>query len=411
MMKMSQFLILFVLLGITCFAADVAINGKLTTIAATTSNTIDKNDDASDGVGFLYVYGDLNTSVSLSDNVKVVLEIELNDKVSNGASMKNGFKYTGGNGGPNPATVEVDEMYMLIEEFFADALSLKIGSQRLEYSLRNNKRSMVLNSDFTAFKGKYKFEGGFLDLFYGKKFESLQSVNTSSDADVYGLHLEWNFGENIHTIFYANNATFDNAGDDHGNIISVGAGVDLFLLEKKLELYLEVAGQFGALSETVDQNGFGADAGVRWNFIDIGSIKKLWFELNVGYRSGNDGKVDSSVFWNKWASSAGTLLAEGRYASESPLYLGYADDTYLAIRLETGADWTEKLNTGLTVAMYDNTDKNSDPYGIEIDVTAKYKQTENLSFICSFGVFLPDDGLAADGDTIFAIACETVVLF
>ncbi len=411
MIKITQIVILLMFLSFPCFAADIAVNGKLTTVSATTTNTVDKNDKASDSLGFIYVYGDLNTIIKLASNVKAVLEIELNDKVSDGASMKNGVKYTGGNGGPNPSTVEVDELYVLAEDFFVDALSIKIGNHRLEYSLRNNRRSMVINTDFTAFLGKYKFENGFVDLFYGKKFESLQSINTSSDADIYGVHLEWNFSETFHTIFYLNSATMDKMNADHENVVSMGAGIDCILLEKKLELFLEVAVQFGALDETVDRSGLGLDAGIRWNVIEFSFIKKLWIELNVGYRSGEDNETDSSAFWNKWSLSAGTLLAEGRYASESPLYQGYVDDSYLAIRLETGADWSEVVSSGLTIAMYDNSDEDTDPYGVEIDVNTKYKHNESLSLIGNLGLFIPDDGLAANGDLIFAIALETVVVF
>ena len=90
---------MLVFFSISANGADIAINGKLNTWAATTVNTVDKDSKASDSVGFLYVIAELNTTVKLADNVKVVLEIELNDKVSDGASMKSGAKYTGGNGG------------------------------------------------------------------------------------------------------------------------------------------------------------------------------------------------------------------------------------------------------------------------------------------------------------------------
>ena len=402
---------ILVALNVAAYSADVALNGKLNTWAATTTNTIDKDSDASDSVGYLYVLGEMNTTVKIAENIKVVLEIELNDKVSDGASMKNGVKYTGGNGGPTPATVEVDEMYLLIDEFLMDALSVKIGSQRLEYSLRNNRRSMVINSDFTAFKGKFKFEKGFLDLFYGKKTESLQSINTSSDADIAGIHAEFNFNENIHVIGYINYAFMDNSGADHSNVGTIGAGVQYFLLDKSLELYGEIAFQFGDVDEDTSRSGLGADLGARWTFKELGSLKNLFIELNLGYRSGEDNDTDSSSFWNKWALSAGTLLAEGRYASESPLYQAYVDDNYLAIRLETGVNWSDSISSNLTLAYYDRTDEDADPYGVEVDLSNKYKYSENVSFNGHLAVFLPDDGLAADGDTIFAIALETVVVF
>lgn len=411
MKKLLFFSVLFVFLTILAHSADVAISGKLNTWAASTTNTVDKDDDGSDSLGYLYVIGELNSTIKLADNVLVVLEIELNDKVSEGASMRNGVKYTGGNGGPNPATVEVDELFLLIDEFFTDALSLKIGHHRLEYSLRNNRRSMVINSDFTAFKGKYKFEKGYLDLFYGKKSESLQSINNSSDADIIGLHMDWNFNENIHVIGYTNYAFMDNANADRSNVGTIGAGIQYFLLEKKLELFVEAAFQFGDVDENTSRSGVGADAGARYTFKDLGSIKSLFFELNLGYRSGEDTDADSSSFWNKWAFSAGTLLAEGRYASESPLYQAYVDDNYLAIRIEMGADWTEKINSNLVVAIYDNTDEDADPYGVEIDLSTKFKYSENVSFTGMVGLFLPDDSLAVDGDPIFAIALETSVMF
>ena len=406
---------MLVIFSLSANGADIAINGKLNTWAATTVNTVDKDSKASDSVGFLYVIAELNTTVKLADNVKVVLEIELNDKVSDGASMKNGAKYTGGNGGPNPATVEVDEMYLQIDEFFTDALSLKIGSQRLEYSLRGNKRSMLINSDFTAFKGKYKFEKGFVDLFYGKKSESLNINNLNTDTEIYGVHAEFNIFEGLHVIGYANYATMEKVTADNSNVGTIGAGVQYFLLEKALELYGEVAFQFGDVDKNVSRSGVGADFGARWTFKELGSIKNLYVELNAGYRSGEDTDTSKSTkFWNDWALSAGTLLAEGRYASESPLFQNYVANSYLAIRLETGAEFTQKLSSNLTFAYYDNTTESKDPYGLEIDLSTKFKYSENVIFTGHLAAFMPDDGLTSKGaknDTVFAIALETSVVF
>lgn len=83
----------------------------------------------------------------------------------------------------------------------------------------------------------------------------------------------------------------------------------------------------------------------------------------------------------------------------------------MAIRLETGVNWSDSISSNLTLAYYDRTDEDADPYGVEVDLSNKYKYSENVSFNGHLAVFLPDDGLAADGDTIFAIALETVVVF
>jgi hypothetical protein len=399
----------------TVFCADIAVNGKLNTWAVTTVNTTDKDSKGSDSVGFLYVTGELNTTVNLADSIKVVFEIELNDKVSDGASMQKGKKYTGGNGSSNPATVEIDEMYLQIDQMFVDSLSLKVGHQRLEYTLRGNKRSMVINSDFTAFKEKYKFEKGFVDLFYGKKKESLTANVLSSDSEMYGVHGDFNILESLHVIGYANYAVIEIATADNSNVGTIGAGVQYFLLEKALELFGEVAIQFGEVDKKVDRSAFGADLGARWTFKEIGSIKNLFIELNLGYRSGEDTDASKTTkFWNSWAASAGTLIAEGRYASESPLFQNYVPDSYLAIRLETGAAFTEKLSSNLTFAYYDNTDETKDPYGLEIDLSTKFKYSENVIFTGHLAAFMPDDGLTSAGaknDTVFAFALETSVLF
>lgn len=409
MKKLALLLLTFVTLGSAAFAADVAVSGKLTTWAGVEDNASDFSSDGSDSKGYLYVNGELNTSVELADNVKVVLQLELNDKVSNG-NTQNAFSAAGRD------TVEIDEAYVEVNEFLMDSLSLKVGHQLMEYSLRANHRSMLIASDFTAFKGTFKFESGFLDVFYAKAVESLLSVNLSNDADIYGVHVEWNFNENIHVIGYLNNASFDNAGADHGNVISVGAGVDYFLLDKKLELYLEVAGQFGDVDENTSHSGLGLDLGGRWTFPELGSIKGLYVELNVGYRSGQDNDTDSTKFWNGWAARSGALIAEADYNlsstnSDNPMYKGYADDSYLAIRLELGAQWTEKIKSGMLIAMFDNTTEDGDPYGVEVDLCTMYQHTENLSMGAHLGIFLPDDGLAVDGDTVFAFAFETTVAF
>lgn len=400
----------FVALSTAAFSADVAVNGKLTTWAGMESNASDFDSDGSDAVGYLYVNGELNTSVELADNVKVVLELELNDKVANGNSMNSSGGATG------RATVEIDEAYVEIKQMFMEMLTVKIGHQWMEYSLRANHRAMVLATDLTAFKGTFKFESGFLDVFYGKQNETLSSVNLSDDRDIFGVHISWDFNENIHVIGYLNDAMFDNTGADHGNVFSIGAGIDYFLIDKKLELFLEIAFQVGDVNEDVKQSGLGIDAGAKWNFGEMGSLKGLSIELNVGYRSGEDNDADSSKFWNSWAARTGALMAESDYNwtstnSDNPMYQGYADDSYLAIRLEVGAQWTEKIGSHLLIAMFDNTTEDADPYGVEIDLCSDFKYSENVTMAAHLAIFLPDDGLAADGDTAFAFAFETTVAF
>lgn len=402
MKKLSLILVLFLTLCTSFFAADIAVSGKLVTRSGVNSNQADFNSDSSDSVGYLYINGELNTSVSLADDVTVYLELELNDKVSNGASLNSGTSNT----------VEIDEAYIEIKEFLMDSLTLKIGHQYYEYTLRGNNRAMVLNDDFTGFKGTFTFEKGFLDIFYGKYIETLSSVNDSDDQEVYGLHFEWNFSESIHTIFYLNNAVLDGAaGADRSNYITVGAGVDYFLFDKSLELFLEVAFQFGTISESVDQSGLGLDVGARWSFGELGSLKGLWVELNVGYRSGEDNDADSSAFWNGMTAKTGALIAENNYSDDSPMFQGYANSQYLAVRGEIKASWTEKFSTEFIVAYFDNTAEDADPYGFEIDLSNYYNYSENVSFALHLAAFMPDDGLAADGDTVFALAFETHVSF
>ena len=123
MKKLCVILILLLTLGVNLFATDIAVSGKLITWAGVNSNDSDFNSDSSDSVGYLYINGELNTSVSLTDNVKVYLELELNDKVSNGASMNSG----------TDKTVEIDEANLEISEFFMESLTVKIGHQYLYY--------------------------------------------------------------------------------------------------------------------------------------------------------------------------------------------------------------------------------------------------------------------------------------
>ena len=99
------------------------------------------------------------------------------------------------------------------------------------------------------------------------------------------------------------------------------------------------------------------------------------------------------------------------------MYHGYANDSYMAIRLEAGADWTEKIGSHLLIGLFTGTDESNgvgtteEAYGIEVDICTVYKHTENVNFLAHIAVFQPDDGLAPDGDTIFAMALETTVSF
>lgn len=409
MKKLALLLLTFVALSTAAFSAEIGVNGKLTTWAGLDSNASDFDSDGSDSVGYLYVNGELNTTVELADNVKVVLELELNDKVSNGNSMNSSA--VGGR-----STVEIDEAYLEISDFFMDMLTVKIGHQWMEYSLRSNHRAMLIADDFTAFKGTFKFEKGFLDVFYAKHNESLSSVNLSDDEDIFGVHVAWDFNENIHVIGYINYATLDNSGADRSNIGTIGTGVDYFLLDKKLELFLEIAFQFGDISEDVGHSGLGLDLGAKWVFPEIGSIKNLYVELNIGYRSGQDNDTDSTAFRTGWANGTGALIAEASYNrsstnSDNPMYKGYVDDSYMAIRLETGANWTEKISSHLLIAFFDNTDEDAEPYGVEVDLSSNFKYSENVNMALHIAAFMPDETFGADADTVFALAFETTVAF
>ena len=94
------------------------------------------------------------------------------------------------------------------------------------------------------------------------------------------------------------------------------------------------------------------------------------------------------------------------------MYQGYADDSVMAIRLEAGADWSEKLGSHFLLGFFTSTDDaNDEAYGIEVDLCTVFKYSENVNMIAHIAAFMPDDGLAADGDTIFALAFETTVSF
>ena len=397
MKKLALLLLTFVSLSTAAFSADVAVNGKLTTWAGMDSNATDRNSKASDSKGYLYVAGELNTTVELADNVKVVMQLELNDKVSNGNTL-NSSSATG------RATVEIDEAYLEIKEFFMDMLTIKIGHQYMEYDLRGNHRAMLIAQDYTAFKGTFHFEGtNFLDVFYAKETESLISHTAgSNDSDIFGVHANV---ENLSTT---------DKGD--AGIISIGAGIDYFLMDKSLELFLEVAGQFGDISKNVSQSAIGIDAGARYTFKELGSIKGLYVELNLGYRSGAGKKTKTNETFFTNSARTGALIAENAYNDDSPMYQGYVDDAYMAIRFEAGANWTEKLSTHILFAYFDNTDDKAKPYGSEFDVCNVFKYSENVTMAAHIGIFMADKkGVLANtlgkADTVFALALETTVAF
>ena len=405
MKKLALLILAFIAIGAAAYSADIAVNGKLTTWAGVNVNATDFDSKNSDSVGYLYINGELNTTVKLAQNVTVLLELELNDKVSNGASMNSA----------TDKTVEIDEANVEISEFLMDSLTVKIGHQYLYYSLRNNEKTMLLYDDFTAFKGTFKFDKGSLDVFYGKYLESLEINSKSSDQDTYGLHFEWNFNENIHTMFYLNHFTIDNpVVSEIKETTTLGAGIDYFLIDKRLELFLEVAAQKGSLNKTVDQSGFAFDAGARWAFGKLGSLKDLSLELNVGYRSGEDKKSDSTAFFNAPSATIGALIAEYNASDDSPMNVGYAFNRFLAVRGIVNADWSEKISSNLLFAYFGNTDESADPYGSEIDFSTSYNYSENVNMLIQAAIFMPDKKNAlfpGKKDAVFALAFSTTVSF
>ncbi|PCJ63038.1 MAG: hypothetical protein COA79_02690 [Planctomycetota bacterium] len=404
MKKLALLLLTFVTFGSALMAADVSVSGNLTTQAGVRSD-YDFNSDGSGDLGILYADAELNTTVELSDNVKVVLQLELNDKIVTGGTA-------GALSGDN---LDVDEMYLEIGEFFHEALTLKVGHSLIQQSLRKNEKAMYLYLDATAFRLTYALgDEGSVEGFYAKAIESYASVNASTDADVFGVFAEYNFTEDIHAIGYLNHSSW-NTG--RVTIITVGAGVDAFLLDKKLELFLEAAAQFGEISDTVDHSAFGIDAGARWNFGEVGSLAGAFIELNVGFRTGEDDDADVTLFNNGWSSDEGGVIMENNFDDDGILYAGYAMNSgYLAIRLEGGIDWNEKVKSNMLVAMYNSTSDNvgtfnDENFGIEIDLSSSYQYSENVSFKAVVAVFLADDGLAADADTAVGAAFITDVQF
>jgi hypothetical protein len=354
------------------------------------------------------------------ERFRVVLELErlpYNDG-SDGTIGDDGFSPT------------VDQIYLEIERFLSDKITLRLGQFDFDYRLRPHGEPFFFDGDAESF-----FSGAttaFARVTADRDQEACAGLRLQYEPFVF-LLVEFAFvwrnrggflrpsDDETIAVLYANAITGERnalflmlclaAGPAHGaEVWTVGAGVNhYFGPQRQIELFAEAYGQFGSLGPDVRKSAWAAQAGVRLSLPD-----GPWGELAVAYRSGDRRPtgsrdqsfqsmervdrflvVESAEFGLDWDTNVFCVAATA----------GYAITPKLSLR--GGAGWfafNENLVNGAGATILSDSD---DRIGVELDGTLAYAINAQATLSVRGGVLFGSDVLEAftvdDSRTAWAV--------
>lgn len=339
----------------------------------------------------------------------------------------------------NKQMVELDQAYIVMTEFLHESLTFTVGKMSWGWQMRkqwggHSFYQLVMGDMESAFVVKVKPIGWTLSYKvnsdiavsagFGKVAEHSLAGNNSNDIDVWFLRYDHMLGESnklfVALIYYSDN--YDTAAMTTlpGDVWYFNAGIDYFLMDETLELYVEFSYQDGDVhDDAFEFGGFALDLGAEYTFADVETVPYIGIE--IVYYSGVDnetyGYVRFNTNWNRtligmsdffgmpWSSDwMDSGMGTGGAAAAN--YRG----GYYALMLQGGmksiAD--DKVSIDVVLAFYEAV--GDMPAGVEkglgweFDIVASYWYTEDVTFTAGLGYFSPDEEFAGndpDGAIIF----------
>ena len=437
---------------------SIKVSGDIMTHGIYRDNyDLEGNASNDDDRGFVQSTTRLRVDADLTDNVSTTVRL-INERDWGGDNEASGSTSTPqleGQGNVNNDTdIDLDLASITLKDFLYSPLTVTIGRQELRWGNgfvlgdpdSNDASAHTLiapeysrRKAFDAARAMLDFDPITIDSFFSHLSEG--SAGTNNDRDLFGTEVSYAFSErsaNVAGYFLGErNLIIDNAASAATNwtgdaLESSNArilGREIYTVGGRgsiepttgLNLMGEMAFQFGEISNGRDQSAWAMQTGVTY------AVDHQWkpsLRGNFVYFSGEEvgGAEDSTDEHDGWIANfedqtwgiiADQLGTQGAVISGTTAGSAQSSDTNMWIinlgasaspiqDVTVGADWyhfvlAEENDTVTGAGAGNNTVfTNEDDYGDEIDVTATYNYTEDLTFGGSLAFFFPGEAFESD---------------
>lgn len=400
---------------------DITIGADIITFGAYAENYSDFDGDGEDQVGFHNLMVKIYLFNTYTDNVKTSVRIDANGYAEEDF-MNNGFIHDASSN-----SLSIAYAYITMNEFLTEGLTFEVGKlnhswqmrktfggQSLYYSVPGTMDSaFVFETKPLGWNMVFNFNPDMMISFgWGKIEEASTMGNSDNDLTVYYVRYDQKLGENnkffVALLFYddARGAAFPS---DIDSLWYFNAGIDFFLMDEALELYIEFSYQGGTIRDgypdTVEYGSFALDLGAEYTFTDVETVPYIGFEV-VYYGGEETGDTYAYVRYN--TNFNRTLIIENDFMG----LFGTSRTGYYGVMLQGGmksiAD--EKFSIDIVIAYFAGVgDDYDDAIGIEFDILGTYWYTEDVTFVAGIGYFAPDEDFAgedADACYVFIFGCN-----
>jgi len=380
---------------------QLEIKGKI----STTGHTVDFGDNTDSEV---ILDADLDFKMKFSQDVSARLDLELDNANAGDATGTQSNRFNWG----------VDQAYVKMNDFLFRNLSLQIGKQDFNISLRDNNSNNWAWGDPLGVVASYSTRDLDLRFYYlkyddddlGYNYTTSTSANTNdSDKNLLGLYGEyWLNDDSLMTAYlnYKSNHQRISSTNDIDNVIHYGLGIDYFIGES-IEIFAEVAGQTISGDDSVatgdprnDGSAYQFNLGGEYTFSDYESKPQLSLEYYI--QSGSDTEdpswQDVAGGWSAADTDSIFMEANGSTGKDinpnaGPVNKGkpgaYAGG-YSVIRLNGSMSPSKSTKIGLGVHFFTNEDNvANDDLGTEYDLYGNWKYSQDVTF--KAGLFLVTD--------------------
>ena len=392
---------------------NITIGASISVIGYYQTENTDYDTSNPDSLSGFAEFVDIYLVNTFTDNVRTFIIINLQNPIEDA----------------DKPLLTLDQAYITMNEFLNPKVTLEIGFMEWGWELRPTfgagtmehiypyfvNGSFFMNSYPVGIQVAYAFTDDIkMSLGWGKIIEGSVVGNNANDFDIYFVRYDQKLNES--SKFFAAIVYFNDLGDYYNyydyatsawqnldaQLYNIDAGIDYFLFEEILELYLEFVWQ-GGDSDAVGVNiGTAAlNMGIEYTF--DGYDTTPYIGLDFTYIQGPDG--DTVAFQPIFQDFTRTLIAEnvlfGGLAGWTSTSGGIYTPGYQGIKLVGGMkSVSNDLLAVDFIIGYFMADGDLAPagrgkgLGWEADILMSYMYTEDVTFTVGVGYFKADDDLA-----------------
>lgn len=356
---------------------------------------------------------DLDFKMKFSQDVSARLDLELDN--ANAGDTTNGVK--------NRFNWGVDQAYVKLNDFLFRNLSVQLGKQNFNISLRDNNSNSWAWGDPLGMVATYSTRDMDLKFYYLKFDDSDLSSTGSNDEDenLIGVYGEYWLNDDSLLTAYFNRKDFrtgvqvSGASDilfntnnyrDIDSLFHYGLGIDYFIGES-LEIFAEIASQNidgnDTLNAANDGTAYQFNLGGEYTFSDYETKPQLSLEyyMQSGEDGGDTAWQDVAGGWAAADTDSIYMERNGHTGKDLNPNIGAvskgasteAAGGYSVIRINGSLSPSKSTKIGLGIHLFTDEDAQvagaSDDLGTEFDLYGSWKYSQDVTF--KAGAYLVSD--------------------